>query len=170
MGFLLLILFAVIGLVLFLWVIKRKFIPDFTLIEAAAISIIFAVLVLAVSLNSPFSANDMKPPLSENVKTDPFDLAEEQLGSLAAALTMYRFDMMAYPDDQEGLDGLWKNKAQRATWRGPYISTLDILTDPWGRPYHYNLTGGGTGYKLFSLGADNKSGGQDENRDLLKEG
>ncbi len=170
MGFLLLILFVVIGAGFFLWIIKRKFIPDITLIEAVTIIMIIGVLVLTATLDSPFPADDVKPAFSGDVKKPPVDLAEERLDSLAIALTMYHVDMMAYPDDQEGLDGLWTNKAQRAMWRGPYISTLDILTDPWGRPYHYKLTGDGNGYRLFSLGADNKPGGQGENRDLLKEG
>jgi hypothetical protein len=49
-------------------------------------------------------------------------------------------------------------------WRGPYLSTSDLLLDPWGRPYRYQAPGthNEDSYDLWSVGLDGVEGTQDD--------
>lgn len=50
-------------------------------------------------------------------------------------------------------------------WDGPYISTPDVLNDPWGQPYRYRCPGtyNQHGYDLWSVGPD---GAEDTGDDI----
>lgn len=51
-----------------------------------------------------------------------------------------------------------------------YLTSRDTLEDTWGRPYLYSLQPAGRHgfrFRLLSLGADGKAGGEGNNRDEL---
>ena len=51
-------------------------------------------------------------------------------------------------------------------WNGPYLKKNVIRTDPWNNPYQYRSPGQFGDFDLWSLGADNREGGEGENRDV----
>jgi general secretion pathway protein G len=42
-----------------------------------------------------------------------------------------------------------------------------VPKDPWGNAYHYKAPGDNGAYDLFSLGADNQTGGEHDNADVV---
>jgi general secretion pathway protein G len=53
-----------------------------------------------------------------------------------------------------------------AGWNGPYLKKKTIPKDPWGNDYRYVSPGQHGSYDISSLGADNKEGGEGENKDI----
>lgn len=92
--------------------------------------------------------------------------AEVQIGHLKSALGLYLVDMGRYPSTTEGLDALVKAPAGSATWRGPYVEDGKLPADPWSRPYRYELSPDGARARVFTLGADDATGGEGENADV----
>ncbi len=166
MVFLLFIVFFIIvaGGIYLLWYFKKK--PTqkaggsaITLVEVTTVVIIIGSIGLA-AVSAFLSPPDNKEEISLSV------IAEERLDGLVASLTMYRFDILSIPSEEDGLEGLLVNKVGDSTWRGPYILNRGDLIDPWGRPFQYRHVNGR--YEILSLGADNEIGGSGENRDLLR--
>ena len=84
------------------------------------------------------------------------------LRSLEMALDMYRGDMLAYPNTDEGLDALvvapaGAARADRYRTDG-YIRRLP--EDPWGNPYQYVSPGENGAVDVYSFGADGRLGGE----------
>lgn len=94
------------------------------------------------------------------------DAARIQIGNLGVSLYLYRLETGSYPSDQEGLSALVERPAGHATWAGPYLRRKESLLDPWGRPYLYRYPGQHGEFDLFTLGADNRHGGDGENEDV----
>jgi len=168
MAYLFLIVFIiaiiVVGGLLFFWLKKNKPVSDggnlhITLVELITLFIIIGSVGLATA--TVF----LSPPEKKEISLSA--IAGERIDSLVAALTMYRFDILSIPSEEDGLEGLLVNKVGDSTWRGPYITSEEELIDPWGRPYKYWLVDGR--YEILSLGADNKVGGSGENRDLSRQ-
>jgi general secretion pathway protein G len=93
--------------------------------------------------------------------------AQLQITSFADALDLYRLDNQGLPTTAEGLKALVEKPANATGWNGPYLSQNKIPQDPWGKDYQYAAPGQHGEYDLFSLGADGKPGGEDENRDVV---
>lgn len=94
--------------------------------------------------------------------------ARSQIEMLGAALDAFRLHVGRYPTSQEGLAALWERPASApSTWRGPYLRRA-VPVDPWGHAYVYE--GPGTQaemtYRVTSLGADGKRGGDGEAGDI----
>ena len=83
-----------------------------------------------------------------------FFSAQISLERFSKVLERYRADCGGYPDPKIGLAALVVNP-QISGWNGPY--TKDLLIDPWGRPYRYEILNGIPNVR--SLGADGKQGG-----------
>lgn len=94
------------------------------------------------------------------------DTARLQVQELMTALDLFRIDVGRAPSTSEGLQVLLDGPAGVANWRGPYLRSRSILTDPWRRPYHYKAPGEHGEYDLVSFGADGADGGEKENRDV----
>ncbi len=49
-------------------------------------------------------------------------------------------------------------------WDGPYVTSSELLEDPWARPYQYRFPGvhNNNGYDLWSLGPDGVDGTNDD--------
>ena len=92
--------------------------------------------------------------------------AQVQIKNIATALELFYLHNGGYPSEQVGLTALVKAPAGVATWNGPYLKAQDGLTDPWGRPYRYRVPGKYGEFDVFTLGRDNREGGNGEDRDV----
>jgi general secretion pathway protein G len=95
--------------------------------------------------------------------------ARSDIATLEQGMEMFRLDMASYPGQGEGLGALRTppaNLAMPQNYRsGGYIK--DLPTDPWGRPYQYQVPGrDGRPFDIFSLGADGQPGGEELNADI----
>jgi len=82
--------------------------------------------------------------------------------SLVGDIEMYKLEVGKYPDN---LQSLVKQPAGLDRWNGPYAKAED-LKDAWGNDYRYTYPGQSKPFDLLSLGADNKEGGEGEDRDV----
>ncbi|PHR59687.1 MAG: type II secretion system protein GspG [Robiginitomaculum sp.] len=91
-------------------------------------------------------------------------IAAAQVENLAAATEFFSIDTGRYPSNSEGLSALVSVPGEPTGWNGPYLKRGHLPVDPWGNPYRYRLLPNGQ-FEIRSWGADNKEGGEDENRD-----
>ncbi len=128
----------------------------FTLVE---LLVVLAILGLLVGLVGP---QVMKALGSSKTKT-----ARIQIENLAGTLDIYRLDVGRYPTTSEGLQALVEKPSGVDNWNGPYLKKSKVPEDPWGYPYHYRSPGEHGPFDLWSLGADNREGGEGEDQDIL---
>ena len=128
----------------------------FTLIE---LLVVLVILGLIASVIGPRVVGYLG-----GAKTDTAKLQIEELG---AALDLYKLEVGRYPTTEEGLQALVQAPAGPAGWRGPYLKKKLVPKDPWGNPYRYAAPGQHGVYDVYSYGADNRQGGEDENKDVL---
>jgi len=95
------------------------------------------------------------------------DTARLQIQELTTALDLFRIDVGRVPSTSEGLLALMEPPADLPSWRGPYIRKRSVLIDPWGRAYFYKAPGASREFEIVSFGADGRSGGENENRDIV---
>lgn len=128
----------------------------FTLIELLVVLVILGLLAgLAV------------PQVLQQLSKAKSATASIALDSLGSALDLYRLDVGRFPSQDEGIEALFERPDGARKWFGPYIKKRDMLLDPWDYPYRYRIPGEHGVYDLYSLGADNTEGGEDEDRDLV---
>lgn len=94
------------------------------------------------------------------------DTAKLQIEHLSAALDLFLLDAGRYPTQEEGLQVLVERSADVKNWNGPYLKKNSVPNDPWDNPYRYRIPGQSGPYDLYSLGADNADGGEEENQDV----
>jgi general secretion pathway protein G len=51
-------------------------------------------------------------------------------------------------------------------WDGPYVKKAASLVDTWGQPYRYRHPGQHGEYDVYTLGADDKEGGEGDASDI----
>ncbi|WP_181957261.1 type II secretion system major pseudopilin GspG [Pseudomonas protegens] len=95
--------------------------------------------------------------------------AQSDIKAIAMALDIYKLDNHQYPSSQQGLEALVSKPSGNPPARNwnpdGYLKRLPI--DPWGNAYQYRVPGArGTGYDLFSFGADGKLGGEGLNAEI----
>lgn len=127
----------------------------FTLIELLIVMIIIGLLASLVG-----------PRLFRHVGEAKTKTAKAQINLLGTALDSYRLDIGSYPTTEQGLEALRSQPQGVEDWNGPYLSKK-IPEDPWGNEYQYKCPGEHGDYDLYSYGADGKSGGEDENADVM---
>ena len=127
----------------------------FTLVE---LLVVLAILGLLAGLVGP---QVMKFLGSSKSKT-----AALQIHDLSATLDMYRLETGRYPSSDEGLEALVADPGDVANWNGPYLKKGQVPKDPWGNDYQYRFPGEHGGFDIWSLGADNREGGDGENADV----
>ena len=74
--------------------------------------------------------------------------------------------MGRYPSDAEGLRSLVERPGSASGWNGPYLKKKTLPKDPWNNDYRYVSPGQHGLYDISSLGADNREGGDAENKDI----
>lgn len=134
---------------------KRR-VRGFTLIE---LLVVLVILGLLAALAGPRVIGYLG-----GAKSDTAKLQIEELGS---ALDLYHLEVGQYPSTQEGLQALVQAPGGSDKWKGPYLKKKEVPKDPWGNDYHYEAPGQHGPYDLSSLGADNREGGDGENKDLV---
>lgn len=127
----------------------------FTLLELLVVLVILGLLASLVG-----------PQILRHVGTSKTQTAALQINELSSALDLYRLEVGHYPSTDEGLDALIKAPSGASNWHGPYLSKSVLRKDPWGNDYHYKFPGEHGPYDLYSLGADNREGGDGENQDV----
>lgn len=127
----------------------------FTLLELLVVLVILGLLASLVG-----------PQVLRHVGTSKTQTAALQIDELGAALDLYRLEVGYYPTTQQGLEALVTAPSGVSNWNGPYLKKKVVRKDPWGNDYHYQFPGEHGEYDLYSLGADNREGGDGENRDV----
>lgn len=129
----------------------------FTLVELMVVILIIGLLATVVAINVL--------PSQDRAMTEK---ARADIATLEQAVEMYRLDLLAYPDTEQGLealasppDGLARPERYRP---GGYIKRLP--EDPWGTPYQYLQPGEHGPFDIYSLGADGRLGGEGQNADI----
>ena len=129
----------------------------FTLIEIMVVVVILGILAAVVVpriMNRPDDARIAK--------------AKQDIRVLESSLNLYKLDNYQYPSTQQGLEALVsapQGEPQAKNYKpGGYIQKLP--TDPWGNAYQYLQPGTKGEVDIFSLGADNKPGGEGAAADI----
>lgn len=129
----------------------------FTLVELMVVIVILGLLATIVAINVL--------PATGRANTEK---AKADIATIEQSLEMYRLDNLTYPSSTEGLQALVSPPPGASGPKnyppGGYIKRLP--DDPWGHPYRYVYPGQHGAFDVFSLGADNKEGGEGENADL----
>jgi general secretion pathway protein G len=134
----------------------RRTNAGFTLVE---LLVVLAILGLLVGLVGPQVMNALG---SSKTKT-----ARIQISQLGSALDIYRLEVGRYPSTDEGLQALVERPGDVSSWNGPYLPKSEVPKDPWGYDYQYRSPGEHGSFDLWSLGADNRQGGESEDQDVL---
>lgn len=127
----------------------------FTLIELLVVLVILGLL-----------ASLAGPKIISYVGGAKSDTAKLQIEEFGAALDLFKLETGRYPTTQEGLQALVQAPSGLAGWNGPYLKKKVVPKDPWTNDYRYVSPGQHGLYDLSSLGADNREGGEGENKDL----
>jgi general secretion pathway protein G len=135
---------------------RSKRSAGFTLVELLVVLVILGLLAALVA-----------PRVLSYLGSSKTKTAQLQITSFADALDLYRLDNQGLPTTADGLKALVEKPANATGWNGPYLSQSKIPPDPWGKDYQYASPGQHGEYDLFSLGADGKPGGEDENQDVV---
>lgn len=129
----------------------------FTLIEIMVVVVILGILAAVVVpriMNRPDDARIAK--------------AKQDIRVLESSLNLYKLDNYYFPSTQQGLEALVtapQGEPKPKNWKpGGYIQKLP--KDPWGNDYQYLQPGSKSEFDLFSLGADNKPGGDGADADV----
>ena len=130
----------------------------FSLVELMVVIFIIGLLATVVLIN-------VLPSQEKAMRVK----AQSDIATMSQAMEMYRLDNLTYPGAADGLASLRTPPANLAlpqNYRsGGYIK--DLPTDPWGRPYQFASPGqAGHPFEIFSLGADGKPGGTDNDADI----
>ncbi|NWC96459.1 MULTISPECIES: type II secretion system major pseudopilin GspG [unclassified Pseudomonas] len=129
----------------------------FSLWDVLVVVLVIGVLAIAVG-----------PRIFGDVTQSEIATAKVQLKELGKAVEQFHQDVGRYPSDDEGLAVLRVKPEGEARWRGPYLQSDDLLTDPWGVAYQYHSppSQAKTHFDLFSFGKDRTLGGVGDNVDI----
>lgn len=130
-------------------------IAGFTLLE---ILVVLVILGLMASL--------VGPQVFKQLGGSKTKAAALQIEELSSALDLYRLELGRYPTSEQGLDALISKPRNVEGWNGPYLKKKVIRKDPWGNEFQYSSPGQHGDFDLWSLGADNREGGEGEDRDV----
>ena len=92
-------------------------------------------------------------------------VTQTQIEAAAAAVERFNMDMNRYPTQAEGLQILITQPAGETEWKGPYFNKETLPTDGWKHPLIYERDEK-WGFRIKSLGADGKVGGEGDDADI----
>lgn len=130
----------------------------FTLIELLLVMVIIGILAAIVL-----------PNMADRGREARVKGAQGALASFRTALEAYAVDNGRYPSTEQGLQALLvrpEGSAAPKNWKGPYLQTVDLPTDPWGNAYRFFNPGSLRPplYDLYCLGEDGQEGTADDIR------
>ena len=128
----------------------------FTLIELLVVLTIIALLGAVVG-----------PQVMKQLSGAKSKTARMQIEDFSAGLDLFSLENGRYPETQEGLKALIEAPPGLENWHGPYLKKKKIPQDPWNHDYHYKSPGDNGPYDLYSYGADNAPGGDNDDADIL---
>jgi len=136
---------------------RRRFERGFTLIEIMVVVTILAILIALVA-----------PKMVGRTDQARRVSATAQIKNIEGALQLYKLDNSTYPSTEQGLEALVEEPSIGEipkNWRkGGYLQKIPM--DAWGNPFVYVSPGTHGDYDLSSYGADNESGGSDDDADI----
>jgi general secretion pathway protein G len=127
----------------------------FTLLELMVVLLILALLGTIAA-----------PQVTKYLRKAKSQTAKIQVDALSAAVDSFHLDVGRFPSNDEGLKVLVDRPSDSAKWDGPYIKKRDSLIDPWGHPYLYRFPGQHGEYDVYTLGSDNREGGEGDAADV----
>ncbi len=128
----------------------------FTLLELLVVLVILGLLASVVG-----------PQVLKQIGGSKSKAAALQIEEYATALDLFHLEVGRYPTTAEGLEALISKPGGARFWNGPYLKKKVIRDDPWGNKYIYESPGQNGDYDLYSLGADNREGGEDDDADIV---
>lgn len=126
------------------------------------IVIVLALVAAGAALFFTSDAEDEQAEIEAEAYKAKVERAAEDFEALKTALRRHKLHTGAFPEKLSDLQ--IPPEEASANWAGPYLKEQESLKDPWGGEYQYSAEK--DKYELFSLGADGKKGGEDENLDL----
>ena len=136
---------------------KRYIQRGFTLIEILVVVSILAILGALIV-----------PKIMDRPNEARIVAAKHDIGSVVAALKLYKLDNGRYPTTDQGLQALVEKPTSDpvpANWKGGgYLEKMP--KDPWGHDYLYLNPGIKREIDVMSYGADGQQGGEGFDADL----
>ncbi len=129
----------------------------FSLIEIMVVVVILGILAAVVV------PQVMSRPAEARVSK-----VKQDLRAIESALKLYKLDNYGYPTTEQGLEALTERPIglpDTANWN-PEGYLDRVPQDPWGKPYVYLSPGQHGAFDLYTLGADGRKEGIDENADF----
>jgi general secretion pathway protein G len=134
---------------------RSNFTAGFTLVELMVVLLILAMLATIAA-----------PRVTKYLGKAKTQTAKVQVEALSAAVDAFIIDVGRAPSEAEGLQSLVSAPSGISNWDGPYIKKSASLMDAWGRPYRYRQPGQHGEYDVYTLGADDKEGGESDASDI----
>ncbi|RWD47036.1 MAG: type II secretion system protein GspG [Mesorhizobium sp.] len=127
----------------------------FTLVE---LLVVLAIIALIATLAAP--------QVLRYLGSARTNAAKAQIRNIESALELYYVDNAKYPTAEEGLSALVTAPAGDDRWNGPYLKGTGGLSDPWGKPYSYDVKADASGVSIRTYGRDGKPDGSGEDQDV----
>ncbi|QIA22025.1 type II secretion system major pseudopilin GspG [Mesorhizobium sp. AA22] len=127
----------------------------FTLVE---LLVVLAIIALIATLAAP--------QVLRYLGSARTNAAKAQIRNIESALELYYVDNAKYPTAEEGLSALVTAPAGDDRWNGPYLKGTSGLSDPWGKPYSYDVKADASGVLIRTFGRDGKPDGSGEDQDI----
>ena len=136
---------------------RRKAEQGFTLVELMVVIVIIGLLATIVVINVL--------PLGDKGRITK---AKADISSIQGALDLYKLQNGSYPTTAQGLEARVTAPAgaDAAKYQAGGYLKGKLPVDPWNHPYLYASPGQHGEADVWTLGADNREGGEGANADI----